>query len=94
LKYLQEILHISIPNKMSKYPTRKLGNSGVNVSASNPLLSYSDNIVGFGAMGMSAFYGPTKAEEENFKVLTRAADMGVTFWDTADVYGNGHNEGN
>jgi hypothetical protein len=30
----------------------------------------------------------------NFKVLTRAADMGVTFWDTADVYGNGHNEGN
>ena len=79
---------------MSKYPTRKLGNSGVNVSASNPLLYYSDNIVGFGAMGMSAFYGPTKAEEENFKVLTRAADMGVTFWDTADVYGNGHNEGN
>ena len=49
--------------------------------------------VGFGAMGMSAFYGPTKTEEENFKVLSRAADMGVTFWDTADVYGNGHNEG-
>ena len=44
-------------------------------------------------MGMSAFYGPTKTEEENFKVLSRAADMGVTFWDTADVYGNGHNEG-
>ena len=42
---------------------------------------------------MSAFYGPTKTEEENFKVLTRAADIGVTFWDTADVYGNGHNEG-
>lgn len=42
---------------------------------------------------MSAFYGPTKTAEENFKVLTRAADMGVTFWDTADVYGNGHNEG-
>lgn len=44
-------------------------------------------------MGMSAFYGPTKPEEENFKVLTRAADIGVTFWDTADVYGNGRNEG-
>jgi aryl-alcohol dehydrogenase-like predicted oxidoreductase len=44
-------------------------------------------------MGMSAFYGPTKTEEENFKVLSRAADMGVTFWDTADVYGYGHNEG-
>jgi aryl-alcohol dehydrogenase-like predicted oxidoreductase len=77
----------------SKYPTRKLGKTGVNVSASTLLLYHSDKIVGFGAMGMSAFYGPTKSEEENFKVLTRAADIGVNFWDTADVYGNGHNEG-
>jgi aryl-alcohol dehydrogenase-like predicted oxidoreductase len=44
-------------------------------------------------MGMSAFYGPTKSEEENHKVLSAAADMGVRFWDTADVYGVGHNEG-
>jgi predicted oxidoreductase len=44
-------------------------------------------------MGMSFGYGPRKSEEENSKVLTRAADMGVTFWDTADVYGYGHNEG-
>ena len=50
-------------------------------------------LVGFGAMGMSFGYGPRKSEEENFKVLSRAADMGVTFWDTADVYGFGHNEG-
>jgi aryl-alcohol dehydrogenase-like predicted oxidoreductase len=47
--------------------------------------------VGFGAMGMSFAYGPRQSEEESFKVLTRAADMGVTFWDTADVYG--YNEG-
>jgi aryl-alcohol dehydrogenase-like predicted oxidoreductase len=44
-------------------------------------------------MGMSFAYGPRQSEEESFKVLTRAADMGVTFWDTADVYGYGHNEG-
>jgi aryl-alcohol dehydrogenase-like predicted oxidoreductase len=89
IKHLREI------NRMySNYPTRKLGKSGVNVSASVLLLHCSDNVVGFGAMGMSAFYGPTKAEEENFNVLTRAADMGVRFWDTADVYGNGRNEGN
>jgi len=44
-------------------------------------------------MGMSAFYGPTNPEEENFKVLSAAADMGVTFWDTADIYGQGRNEG-
>jgi aryl-alcohol dehydrogenase-like predicted oxidoreductase len=44
-------------------------------------------------MGMSSFYGPTKAEEENFEVLSHAADIGVRFWDTADVYGSGHSEG-
>lgn len=49
--------------------------------------------VGFGAMGMSFAYGPRQSEEESFKVLTHAADMGVTFWDTADVYGYGHSEG-
>ena len=79
----------------SHYPTRKLGKTGVQVSASMyPFENICvDKTVGFGAMGMSAFYGPTKTEEENFKVLTRAADLGVTFWDTADVYGFGHNEG-
>jgi len=42
---------------------------------------------------LSFAYGARKSEEENFKVLSRAADIGVTFWDTADVYGFGHNEG-
>ena len=44
-------------------------------------------------MGLSFAYGPRKSEDDNFEVLTRAADVGVTFWDTADVYGFGHNEG-
>ena len=49
--------------------------------------------VGFGGMGLSFAYGPRKSEEDNFEVLSHAADIGVTFWDTADVYGFGHNEG-
>jgi aryl-alcohol dehydrogenase-like predicted oxidoreductase len=44
-------------------------------------------------MGMSFAYGPRKSEEDSFKVLSRAADLGITFFDTADVYGYGHNEG-
>ncbi|KZT70949.1 Aldo/keto reductase [Daedalea quercina L-15889] len=58
------------------YPTRKLGANGPVVSA-----------IGFGAMGIGAFYGQTDAEEA-FRTLTYAADRGVTFWDTADIYGN------
>jgi aryl-alcohol dehydrogenase-like predicted oxidoreductase len=42
-------------------------------------------------MGMSAFYGPTD-EERSLKTLNRALDLGMTFWDTADVYGSGANE--
>ncbi|KAJ6478569.1 Aldo/keto reductase [Mycena vitilis] len=38
-------------------------------------------------MGIGAFYGQTD-KSEAFKTLTRAADLGVTFWDTADLYGN------
>jgi aryl-alcohol dehydrogenase-like predicted oxidoreductase len=41
-------------------------------------------------MGMSFAYGPRQSEEESFKALTHAADMGVTFWDAADVYRYGH----
>jgi len=40
---------------------------------------------------MSEFYGPTD-DEENLKVLQKAIDIGCTFWDTADIYGNGKNE--
>ncbi|KAF7439845.1 hypothetical protein PC9H_000182 [Pleurotus ostreatus] len=54
-------------------PTRKVGD--VNVSA-----------LGFGAMGISAFYGPTEPDEERFKVLDAAYEAGCRFWDTADVY--------
>jgi aryl-alcohol dehydrogenase-like predicted oxidoreductase len=42
-------------------------------------------------MGMSEFYGPGD-EQESITVIHRAIDAGITFLDTADVYGNGHNE--
>jgi len=60
--------------------TRALGTGGLRVSA-----------IGLGVMGMSEFYGAPD-EKENEATLARAVEIGVTFWDTADAYGNGHNE--
>ena len=60
--------------------TRKLGRSGLEVSA-----------LGLGCMGMSEFYGATD-ETEAVNTIHRAIDLGVTFLDTADIYGSGHNE--
>ena len=59
---------------------RTLGSSGIEVSA-----------VGLGCMGMSQAYGvPDPAESE--ATLRRALEVGVTFFDTANAYGDGHNE--
>ena len=55
--------------------TRKLGNSGLEVSA-----------LGFGAMGLSFPYAPTK--EESIKLLRSAVENGITFFDTAQGYGD------
>jgi len=60
---------------------RKLGRGGLEVSA-----------IGFGAMGMSQSYGPAGTREESIGVLRAAVERGVTFFDTAEVYGAGHNE--
>jgi aryl-alcohol dehydrogenase-like predicted oxidoreductase len=46
---------------------------------------------GLGCMGMSAWYGETD-EDESTKTIQLALDMGITFLDTADVYGSGANE--
>ncbi len=46
---------------------------------------------GLGCMGMSQSYGPTDWDEAQ-RTLDRALELGVTFWDTANVYGAGHNE--
>jgi len=60
--------------------TRKLGD-GLEVSA-----------IGLGCMGMSWAYGPAPDKTETFKVLARAVELGVTFFDTAEVYGPFTNE--
>ena len=60
--------------------TRELGRSGLFVSA-----------LGLGCMGMSDFYGDTD-EPEAIATIHRAIELGVTFLDTADVYGRGRNE--
>ena len=60
--------------------TRRLGNQGLAVSAQ-----------GLGCMGMAEFYGPTD-EAESLATIHRAIELGVTFLDTADVYGPHTNE--
>ncbi|MCX7169969.1 MAG: aldo/keto reductase [Proteobacteria bacterium] len=58
----------------------KLGRSGVESS-----------IIGLGCMGMSEFYGETD-DAESLRTLERAFELGVTHYDTSNVYGRGHNE--
>ena len=60
--------------------TRRLGKAGLGVSA-----------VGLGCMGMSDFYGDSD-EARSIETLHHALDLGVNFWDTADMYGTGENE--
>jgi aryl-alcohol dehydrogenase-like predicted oxidoreductase len=59
---------------------RKLGTQGLTVSA-----------LGLGCMGMSWAYGPTN-EAESLAVLARSLELGINFWDTAEVYGPYKNE--
>ncbi len=49
------------------------------------------SIMGFGCMGMSEFYGGHN-DEESLKTLERALELGVTHFDTSNVYGRGRNE--
>ncbi len=60
---------------------RKLGNSGLEVSA-----------LGLGCMGMSFGYGPAKDKQETIPVIRAAVERGITFFDTAEVYGPFINE--
>src|SRR4029453_12343821 len=60
---------------------RKLGRSNLEVSA-----------LGFGCMGMSFSYGPAADKQEMISLLRLAVDRGITFFDTAEVYGPFTNE--
>lgn len=48
--------------------------------------------IGLGCMGMSEFYGGTRDEAAHVELLHTALDLGINHFDTADAYGNGHNE--
>jgi aryl-alcohol dehydrogenase-like predicted oxidoreductase len=60
---------------------RKLGKSGLEVSG-----------IGLGCMGMSFGYGPPKDKQEMISLIRKAVEIGVTFFDTAEVYGPFTNE--
>ncbi len=49
--------------------------------------------IGLGCMGMSEFYGGTRDEAGHIETLHAAVDLGINHFDTADMYGVGHNEG-
>jgi aryl-alcohol dehydrogenase-like predicted oxidoreductase len=67
--------------KEQQMQKRKLGNSGLEVSA-----------IGLGCMGMSFSYGPAKDTGEMTDLIRAAVDLGVDFFDTAEVYGPYANE--
>ncbi len=60
---------------------RKLGKTNLEVSA-----------IGLGCMGMSFGYGPPKDKQEMISLLRKAVELGVTFFDTAEIYGPFANE--
>jgi aryl-alcohol dehydrogenase-like predicted oxidoreductase len=65
---------------MHEMKNRALGQSSISVAE-----------IGLGCMGMSEFYGPSD-DQQSLATLTRALDIGVNFFDSADTYGLGHNE--
>jgi aryl-alcohol dehydrogenase-like predicted oxidoreductase len=58
-------------------PERQLGKNGPQVSS-----------IGYGVMGLSVAYGTVGSDEERFKVLDRAIELGSTYFDSANIYGD------
>ena len=62
---------------MTQVSTRKLGKAGPEVTS-----------IGYGLMGLSAFYGKPKPDEERYAMLDHVFDSGCRNWDSADMYGD------
>src|SRR5215467_10326435 len=71
----------AVIDKGAAMQKRKLGKSNLEVTA-----------IGLGCMGMSFSYGPSKDKKEMTELLHAAVERGVTFFDTAEVYGPLTNE--
>src|SRR5690606_484743 len=69
-----------VPNEEKTLPARHGKNGNIQVS-----------MMGLGCMGMSEFYGD-KDDNQSRDLLLYAVDKGIRLFDTADVYGDGHNE--
>src|SRR6516165_10462589 len=67
-------------DKSEKLPSRRLGSSGIALSA-----------IGLGCMSLSGVYGAS-SEDDGVALIRDALDRGITFLDTSDAYGAGHNE--
>jgi aryl-alcohol dehydrogenase-like predicted oxidoreductase len=80
-KRRQIIAHLVLYKGWETMQKRKLGRSNLEVSA-----------LGLGCMGMSFSYGPPKDKQEMTSVLHAAVERGITFFDTAEVYGPFLNE--
>jgi aryl-alcohol dehydrogenase-like predicted oxidoreductase len=63
--------------KMAKVPTRQLGKNGPQVS-----------VLGFGAMSISIGYATPSSSDEERKVFDRVIELGCTYIDSADIYGD------
>ena len=74
-------MNIERDSKEKQMQKRKLGKSNLEVSA-----------IGLGCMGMSFSYGPPKDKQEMISLIRAAVERGVTFFDTAEVYGPYANE--
>ncbi|TKA27214.1 hypothetical protein B0A50_04551 [Salinomyces thailandicus] len=76
MEKVQEVLGKATGGKVGhKLPTAKLGKNGPPVTR-----------MGYGTMGLSAFYGKAKPDEERYKILDRCYESGELFWDSADMY--------